>query len=86
MNLHPQADGTLPTHPLVPVHGASLDQDDVNGLWSEPGSMFWKPWQWQKAGGGGGREGEGRHSQGGVAPVKSISSPMLPPVLSVDRK
>ena len=85
MNLHPQADGTVPTHPLVPVHGAFLDQDDVTGLWSEPRSMFWKPWQRQKAGGGGGRGGEGRHSQGGVAPVKSISSLMLPPVPSVDR-
>lgn len=86
MNLHSQADGTLPTHPLVPVHGASLDQDDVTGLWSEPRSMFWKPWQWQKAGGGGGRGEERRHSQGGMAPVKSISSLMLPLVLSVDRQ
>ena len=85
MNLHPQAGGTLPTHPLVPVHRAFLDQDDVTGLWSEPRSMFWKPWQRQKAGGGGGRGGEGRHSQGGMAQVKSISSLMLPPVLSVDR-
>ena len=40
VNLHPQADGTLPTHPLVPVHGASLDRDDVNGLWSCSG-----PWE-----------------------------------------
>lgn len=29
MNVHPQADEFLPTCPLVPVHGASLDQDNV---------------------------------------------------------
>ena len=80
VNLHLRADGFLPTHPLLPVRGASLDQDNVRTV-VRAGGTFWKPWRQQKAGGGGGQS-----SRGGVAPVESISSRRLPLTLSADRR
>lgn len=63
VNLHLRADGFLPTHPLLPVRGASLDQDNVRTV-VRAGGTFWKPWRQQKAGGGGGqsRQSRGRGS------------------------
>lgn len=51
MNLHPQADEFLPTHPLVPVHGASLDQDNVRTVVRARGHVLEalvaaKSWGW----------------------------------------
>lgn len=82
VNLHPRADGFLPTHPLVPVRGASLDQDNVRTVVRARGARSGSPGGSKKLGVGVGRA----DSRGGVAPVESISSRRLPLTLSADRR